>query len=93
MKKYSEQINLICSSIRMKDKWTKIHHSSGEPTPGSCGDNIIIGYLPTCNGNKDEITVIYKCRLAIAEDQNVENYQLSSLSFTDWVSFMKKING
>lgn len=54
--------------------------------------NIVIGYLPTCNGNDNEITVIYKCRLPITEDHNVENYQLSSLSFSDWVGYMKKIN-
>lgn len=93
MQKYSDQVNLICSSIRQKDKWTKIHHMSGEASPGSCGENIVIGYLPTCNGSENEITVIYKCRLAIAEDHNVENYQLSSLSFSDWISYMKKING
>ncbi|MCD4562311.1 hypothetical protein [Lelliottia nimipressuralis] len=93
MQKFSEQVELIGSWISSKDKWTKAHNTNGEPTPGSCGVNVIIGYLPTCNGNENEITVIYKCQLPISEDQNVENYQLSSLAFSDWVTFMKKIHG
>lgn len=92
MQKYSEQVKLVCSWINSKDKWTKIHNTNGKSTPGSCGENTIIGYLPTCNDDKSEITVIYKCTLPIIEDKNVEGYQLSSLSFSDWVNFMKKVN-
>lgn len=91
MQKYSEQVKLISSWISAKDKWTKIHNTNGDSAPGSCGENIIIGYLPTCNGNKNEITVIYKCSLPFIEDKNVENHQLNSLCFSDWVSFMKRI--
>ncbi|PWV99581.1 hypothetical protein [Mangrovibacter plantisponsor] len=92
MEHYKNQVESICSWIRSKDKWTKIHNISGENTPGSCGENTVIGYLPAYNGNDAEATVIYKCHLPIPEDHNVENYQLSALSFSEWVQYMKKIN-
>lgn len=87
-----DQIKLICSWASSGDKWTKIHNPSGKSTPGSCGENIIVGYLPTCTGKKDEITIIYQCQLPMPEDHNTKNYQLSSLSFSKWVESMKKIN-
>ncbi|WP_285112830.1 hypothetical protein [Leclercia adecarboxylata] len=92
MEKYSDQVKSICSWIKMDAKWTKIRKDSGESTPGSLGENTIIGYLPSSNGNENEITIIYKCRLPLFEDSDVADYQLSSLAYTDWVKFMKKIN-
>lgn len=88
----SEQMNILQGWLSLKSLWAKKHDLSGSATPGSCGENEIIGFLPPSEASDEkEITIIYKCRLPMTEELMVEKYQLSSLSFSDWRNHMTTI--
>ncbi|MEY0950279.1 hypothetical protein AB7179_08760 [Providencia manganoxydans] len=101
MTKYNDseiqlQINKV---IKWKNEgvlWTKIHEASGNANPGSCGYNIILGYiLPRSmtyeeNIKLNEAVVVYKHSPSSSFDEN--QIQLSYLTVSDWEKYMCRHN-
>ncbi|WP_317013024.1 hypothetical protein [Klebsiella grimontii] len=90
VKNYQEQIDSVAGWAASGKKWCRIPNKDGSYNPGSCGENVVKGFLPR-DRDSGELIVIYQCHLPFPENHAVRNFQFSQLKFSDWEKYMTPI--